>query len=87
MTNTYDEAVLDTFLKKQLQLFPEKVADTRDEAEYFLEDCLAVVCDDEEEVFEYLEDSMDVTGMSREEVLAAEEVFAIADGRYLIVEG
>ncbi len=87
MTNSYDEAVLDTFLEKQLQLFPEKVADTRDEAEYFLEDCLAVVCDDEDEVMEYLEESMDVTGMSRDEVLAAEEVFAIPDGRYLIVEG
>ena len=87
MTNTYDEAVLDIFLENQLQLFPEKVAETRDEAEFFLEDCLAVVCDNEEEVFEYLEDSMDVTGMSRDEVLAAEEVFAVPDGRYLIVEG
>ncbi len=87
MTNTYDEAVLDLFLEKQLQLFPERVAENRDEAEFFLEDCLAVVCDNEDEVIEYLEESMDVTGMTRDEVLSAEEVFAIPDGRYLIVEG
>jgi len=30
---------------------------------------------------------MDITGMSEEEILSAEEVFSISDGRYLVVEG
>ena len=38
----YDEEVLDTFLKKQTQLFIEEVADTPEAAEEFLEDCMAV---------------------------------------------
>ena len=39
----YDKVCIDTFLKKQLQLFPETVAETPEEAEEFLEDCMAVV--------------------------------------------
>ena len=39
----YDDAVLECFLDKQLQLFPEAVAETLDEAEDFLEECMAVV--------------------------------------------
>ena len=34
----YDDAVLECFLDKQLQLFPEAVAETLDEAEDFLEE-------------------------------------------------
>ena len=37
----YDDAVLECFLDKQLQLFPEAVAETLDEAEDFLEECMA----------------------------------------------
>lgn len=37
----YDDEVLDTFLKKQTQLFSEEVADTPEAAEEFLEDCMA----------------------------------------------
>lgn len=86
--NEYDEVVLKTFLEKQLQLFPENVADTLEEAEYFLEDCMAVVCNNKKEVREYFEDAgSDISGMSDAELLEASEVFAIADGRYLIVEG
>ena len=33
----YDDEVLDTFLKKQTQLFSEEVADTPEAAEEFLE--------------------------------------------------
>lgn len=87
MTTTFDEPVLDTFLKNQSRLFPEPVAETRDEAEYFLEDCVAVVCDNAAEVQTYLEDTMDITGLSKDEMLDIEEVFKIPDGRYLIVEG
>lgn len=85
--NEYDELCVQTFLKNQLQLFPEPVAESPEEAECFLEDCMAVVCRDAAEVEEYLSDEMDISGMSREELLSAAEVFALADGRYLIVEG
>ena len=67
----YDEACIQAFLEQQLKLFPEEVAETPEEAEAFLEDCMAMVCDNKEE----------------EEILEAEEVFAIGDGRYLVVEG
>ncbi len=86
--NTYDTMVLETFLKKQEQLFPEKVADTLKEAEEFLEDCMAVVCKDIQEVYDYFEEAgTDISGMSKEELAEAEEVFALPDGRFLVVEG
>ncbi|MGN0401363.1 MAG: glyoxalase [Acetatifactor sp.] len=84
----FDEDVLECFLQKQLQLFPEKVAETPEEAEEFLEDCMAVVVDSAEEVAEYFEEEgIDMDGASAEEILEADEVFDIGDGRYLIVEG
>lgn len=83
----YDDAVLEAFLAQQRKLFPEDVAELPEEAEAFLEDCMAVVCEDKKEVIAYLEEEMDITGMSEEEVLEAEEVFAVGDGRYLVVEG
>ena len=83
----YDKLVVETFLEKQLQLFPETVEDSYEEAAEFLEDVCAVVCKNKKEVIEYLEDEMDVTGMTEDEILSSEEVFAIGDGRYLIVEG
>ena len=39
----YDEECLQTFLNMQSQLFDEPVAETLEEAEAFLEDCMAVV--------------------------------------------
>ena len=39
----FDEDVLECFLNSQLQLFPQKVAETLEEAEDFLEECMAVV--------------------------------------------
>lgn len=84
----YDDAVLECFLKNQLQLVPERVAETVDEAESFLEDCMAVVVDSVEEVLAYFEEEgIDVDGADGEEILEASEVFDIGDGRYLIVEG
>ena len=63
----YDEDCLKTFLKNQAQLFDEPVAETLEEAEAFLEDCMAVVVDSIEEVREFLEEEgMDVDGMSEE---------------------
>lgn len=84
----YDEECLRVFLKNQAQLFDEPVAETLEEAEAFLEDCMAVVVDSVQEVKEYLDEAgMDVDGMSDEEIEEASEVFALSDGRYLIVEG
>ena len=84
----YDEAVLKCFLKQQDRLFPEPVAEGMEEAEAFLEDCMAVVCKNIKEVRDYFDDAgMDVAGMSEEELLEASEVFAIPDGRFLVVEG
>lgn len=84
----FDDEVLECFLDRQLQLFPEKVAETLEEAEEFLEDCMAVVVDSREEVEEYFEEEgIDMEGAAGEELLEAAEVFEIGDGRYLIVEG
>ena len=84
----YDDAVLECFLKNQGQLYPEPVAETMEEAEDFLEDCMAVVANSLEEVLEYLEDvGVDLEGAEGEEVLENDEIFDVGDGRYLIVEG
>lgn len=82
----FDEDVIRCFLKKQSQLFPEDVAENEEEAEAFLEDCMAVVVDNADEVLEYFEEEgVDVIDL--EDALSASEVFEIGDGRYLIVEG
>ncbi|MBQ7775575.1 MAG: glyoxalase [Lachnospiraceae bacterium] len=84
----YDDAVLKCFLKNQLQLFPEEVAETLEEAENFLEEVMAVVVDSVDEVIEYFdEEGIDMDGAVGEEILEAAEVFDVGDGRYLIVEG
>ncbi len=84
----YDDEVLRTFLKNQSQLFDEDVAETLEEAEAFLEDCMAVVVDSLDEVREYFEEiGADIDGMDPEELEDTSEVFKIPDGRYLIVEG
>ena len=84
----FDEEVLKCFLENQLQLFPEEVAETLEEAEDFLEECMAVVVDSVEEVIEFFEDEgIDTEGAMDDEILDADEVFDIGDGRYLIVEG
>lgn len=84
----YSKLCVETFLKNQGQLFDEKVADNYEEAEEFLEDCMAVVVKSMKDVKDYLDESgMDVTGMSDEEILESSEIFPLADGTYLIVEG
>ena len=84
----YDDVVLRCFLKNQGQLFPEPVADTLEEAESFLEDCMAVVVNSPKEVWEYFEEQgVDIEGADEEELLSAQEIFEVGDGRYLIVEG
>ena len=84
----FDDAVLKCFLDNQGQLFPEDVATTMEEADGFLEECMAVVVDSVQEVWEYFdEEGYDVEAGNEEDILEAEEVFDIGDGRYLIVEG
>lgn len=46
----FSEECLEVFLREQSQLFDEPVAETPEEAEAFLEDCMAVVLDSLEEV-------------------------------------
>ena len=83
----YDEECLQTFILNQGQLFDEPVAETLEEAEAFLEDCMASIVDNIGEVREFLDqEGMDVSGMSDEEIEDASEVFALSDGRYLIVD-
>lgn len=83
----YDEAVLECFLKNQGKLFPEPVADTMEEADDFLGECMAVVVNSLKEVWDYFDDSgVDITEMSMEDIAEADEVFEVGDGRYLIVE-
>ena len=84
----FKEEYLETFLKNQAQLFDEPVAESLEEAEAFLEDCMAVFVDSLKEVKAYFEENgADVDNMSLEEVEDASEVFALPDGKYLIVEG
>ena len=84
----YTEECINIFLENQGQLFPQPVAASYEEAEAFLEDCMAAVVDSLGEVREYQEDmGADVDGMSDEELEEASEVFALPDGKYLIVEG
>jgi hypothetical protein len=83
----YDEICVRYFLENQEQLLREPVAETMEEAEAFLEDCMAVVCKDIKEVRAYFkEEGTDIAGMSLEELKDASEVFALPDGRFLIVE-
>lgn len=86
--NEFSEECLTTFLENQSQLFDEPVAENLEEAEAFLEDCMAVVVDSLSEVREYFEENgVDVDNMSEDELEDASEVFALPNGQYLIVEG
>ena len=67
--NEYSEECLVTFLKNQEQLFAEPVAETEEEAEAFLEDCMAVVLDSLKDVKKYLDGmGADVEGISLKEL-------------------
>ena len=65
----YSAACLETFLKEQGRLFDQPVAETPEEAEAFLEDCMAVVVKTLDEVREYFEEGyMYVDGLTPEEL-------------------
>lgn len=83
----FDAKVLDAFLEQQEKLFPEIVAETREEADDFLAECMAVVVESKQEVWDYFEEEgVDIAGMDEDDILEADEVFEVGDGRYLIVE-
>ena len=83
----YDKVCLETFLKNQGQLFDEPVADTPEEADEFLDECMAQVFRSLKEVKRYFIENLDASGMTEEEILEASEVFALPDGRFLVMEG
>ena len=84
----YTKESIEVFLKEQSRLYDEPVAETPEEAEEFLEDCMAVEVKNIKEVRKYLDEvGADVSGMSDEELEDACEVFALPSGGYLIVEG
>ena len=85
---TYKKEYLETFLMHQTQLFDEPVAETIEEADEFLGDCMAVVADSLRDVRDYFEENgMDTAGLTKEELLEQAEIFALPDGKFLIVEG
>lgn len=84
----YKKEYLEAFLKKQSQLFDEPVAETLEEADEFLQDCMAYVAKDAKEVKNYFEENgADTAGMTLEQLLEEAEVFRMPDGKFLIVEG
>lgn len=86
--SSYSDECLRAFLDQQEKLFDEPVAQNPEEAEAFLEDCMAVTVDSIAEVRAYFEETgADIEGMTDEELEEASEVFPLPDGTYLIVEG
>ena len=84
----FDDKVLDVFLDQQEKLYPKRVAETREEARDFLEECMAMVFDSAKEVWDYFdEEGIDIEGQGPEDISQALEVFEVGDGRYLVVEG
>ena len=83
----YDKVCIETFLKDQLKLFPEKVAETPEEAEDFLDMCMAAVCKNMKEVREYFDETeAGIARMNKKKLKEANEVFKMPDGRYLVVD-
>ncbi len=83
-----NEKYAKSFLDNQGKLFDQEVATTIDEAIEFLEDVMAIVVEDVDELRDYFEDNgTDTEGMSDEELLNSLEVFVMEDGKILVVEG
>lgn len=78
--------VAEYFLKNQSRMYDEPVAESVEEAIEFLEDCMAMVFDNIDDLKDYLEEDADITDMDDEEIEDSLEVFKLPDGRYLLVE-
>lgn len=86
--NQYDDICVTYFLEHQSQLFGKNVMEDKEEAQEFLEDCMAVICKNVKEVRTYFEEQgADIAGMNNEDLKEASEVFTLPDGRFLVVEG
>ncbi len=84
----YKKEYLETFLKNQSQLFDEPVAANIEEADEFLDECMAVVLDNMKQVKNYFkENGTDTSGMTEDDLRSEAEVFELPDGKFLIVEG
>ena len=84
----YSKEAIKVFLEKQQQLFDERVAETPEEAQEFLEECMAVECKNIKEVRRYLDElGADVSLMTPKDLENASEVFKLPGGGYLVVEG
>ena len=83
----FDEKVLQCFLENQLKLYPEPVAQPPEEAKNYLEECMALVVNSKEEVWEYFdEEGVDMENMDADGIVEADEVCAVGAVRYFIVE-
>jgi len=83
-----NESYAKTFLDNQGKLFDEPVATSIDEAVEFLEDVMAVIVEDVDELRDYFEEAgIDTEDMSDDELLESLEVFKLDDGKLLVVEG
>ncbi len=80
-----DNVCIKFFYENQERLFPKKLVQNVDEAEAFLEECMALVFDSRKELEDYIEDE-GIDTSDYEDVTEALEVFALPDGRYLYVE-
>ena len=83
----FDDEVVKCFLEKQLKLFPEPVAESMEEAQNFLEECMAVVVNSPKEVWEYFdEEGVDVEGMDEEDILDAQRKVQVKLGLIAVSE-
>lgn len=84
----YSKESIRTFMNQQEKLFGTVVADTEEEAVEILEECMAVEVKSLRDVREFFdENGMDVSGMSKEELLDQDEVFPLPSGKFLLVVG
>ncbi|MGN0170015.1 MAG: glyoxalase [Lachnospiraceae bacterium] len=84
----YEQECLEVFLDRQEQLLGRKEIESLEDADAFLADCMAVVCENIDQVREYFEEAgMDSYGMEEEELMSQSEVFPLSGGRFLVVEG
>ena len=81
----FEQKVLCGFHNNQLELSPEEVGSTREDADEFLEEMFAVVVKGKRAVRKYFEEAG--VDMTDGDIMEASEVFDVGDGRFLIVEG